>query len=54
MRALAAQIARPIALLTPAELGLSGRPFHDPFHAGNSLSLLCVKPPLYGPGSVTT
>jgi hypothetical protein len=33
--ALAAQIARHIALLTLAELGLSGPPFHEPFHGGS-------------------
>ena len=32
-RALAAQIARVIALLTLAGLGLPGTPFHEPFHA---------------------
>ena len=32
-RAQAAQIARVIALLTPAGLGLLGPPFHEPFHA---------------------
>ena len=32
-QALAAQIARVIALLTLAGLGLLGPPFHEPFHA---------------------
>jgi hypothetical protein len=31
--ALAALMARVIALMTPAALGLSGRTFHAPFHA---------------------
>jgi len=31
--ALAAPIAREIALMTLAALGLSGDPFHEPFHA---------------------
>jgi hypothetical protein len=31
--ALAAPIARVIALMALAALGLSGDPFHDPFHA---------------------
>jgi hypothetical protein len=52
MRALPAQIAQPIALLAPAELGLSGRPFHDPFHTGRrSLATLREVSPLYGPGN---
>jgi hypothetical protein len=34
--ALAAQIARIIALMALAVLGLSGEPSHEPFHASNS------------------
>ena len=33
---LAAQIARVIAMLALAELGLLGPPFHEPFHAVNT------------------
>ena len=38
--ALAALIARVIALMALAALGLSDHPFHDPFHARG----LCVTP----------
>jgi hypothetical protein len=43
---LAAQIARIIALMALAELGLSGAPFHEPFHVQRPVRpivlLLCV------------
>ena len=39
---LTAQIARIIALMALAVLGLSGESFHEPFHASNSNALpLC-------------